>query len=109
MDTHGKGPGLRHIRRRQASIALFACTATILAAGVAACSSGSSSSTSSPNASGPQTITFAESGLGYPAKFAQAGWVAPLTQFNVDKSQFFGAGIAAGTFNNTLYAVPWFQ
>jgi len=157
---------LRHIRRRQASIALFACTATILAAGVAACSSGSSSSTSSPNASGPQTITFAESGLGtegqatqkeinafeaanpnikvniqvlssdsttylgqlehdfisgsstpdvfesdvtYPAKFAQAGWVAPLTQFNVDKSQFFGAGIAAGTFNNTLYAVPWFQ
>ena len=155
---------MRPTRRRQAGIALLACTATVLAAGVAACSSGGG--TSSVAASSSQTIVFAESGLGtegqetqkeinafeaanpnikvsvqvlssdsttylsqlehdfiagsstpdvfesdvtYPAKFAQAGWVDSLAQFNVSTSQFFPAGIAAGTFNNTLYAVPWFQ
>jgi multiple sugar transport system substrate-binding protein len=155
---------MRPTRRRHAGIALLACTATVLAAGVAACSSGGGSSTVA--ASSSQTIVFAESGLGtegqetqkeinafeaanpnikvsvqvlssdsttylsqlehdfiagsttpdvfesdvtYPAKFAQAGWVDSLAQFSVNTSQFFPAGIAAGTFNNTLYAVPWFQ
>jgi trehalose/maltose transport system substrate-binding protein len=154
---------LKRTRRRQAGIALLACTATVLAAGVAACSSGG---TSSVPASSKQTIVFAESGLGtegqqtqkaidgfeaanpnikvtvqvlssdsttylsqlehdfisgsatpdvfesdvtYPAKFAQAGWVLPLTQFSPDTGQFFKTEVAAGTFNNTLYAVPWFD
>jgi len=156
---------LRQTRRRHAGIALLACTATVLAAGVAACSSGSSTS-GSVSASAPQTIVFAESGLGsegqetqkeidafeaanpaikvtvqvlssdsttylsqlehdfiagsstpdvfesdvtYPAKFAQAGWVLPLTQFKPDPSQFFSTEVAAGTYNNTLYGAPWFD
>lgn len=139
--------------------------AVALAAGAAACSS-SSGSSSSVAASAPQTIVFAESGLGtegqqtqvainafekanpnikvtiqvlssdsttylsqlehdfisgsstpdvfesdvtYPAKFAQAGWILPLTQFNVNTSQFFSTEVAAGTYNGTLYAVPWFD
>jgi len=154
---------LRHTRRRQAGIALLACAATVLAAGVTACSSGG---TSSVPASSTQTIVFAESGLGtegqqtqkaidgfeaanpnikvtvqvlssdsttylsqlehdfiagsstpdvfesdvtYPAKFAQAGWVLPLTQFTPDTSQFFQTEVAAGTYNNALYGVPWFD
>src|ERR1700742_1164364 len=44
-----------------------------------------------------------------PAKFPQAGWVLPLTQFKVDTSQFFQTEVDAGTFNNTLYAMPWFD
>lgn len=134
-----------------------------LATGAAACSSNSSSSVA---ASAPQTIVFAESGLGtegqqtqaainafekanpnikvtvqvlssdsttylsqlehdfisgsstpdvfesdvtYPAKFAQAGWVLPLTQFNPAMSQFFPTEVAAGTFNGKYYAMPWFD
>jgi multiple sugar transport system substrate-binding protein len=45
----------------------------------------------------------------YPAKFAQAGWVLPLTQFNVDTGQFFSHEVDAGTYNGTLYAMPWFD
>src|ERR1700735_3806376 len=137
--------------------------AVALVAGAAACSSGSSSTVS---ASAPQTIVFAESGLGtegqqtqvainnfekanpnikvsvqvlssdsttylsqlehdfisgsstpdvfesdvtYPAKFAQAGWVLPLTQFSPNMSQFFSTEVAAGTYNGTNYAMPWFD
>src|SRR6185437_16048573 len=49
--------------------------------------------------SGSTTPDVFESDVTYPAKFAQAGWVLPLTQFKVD----------TGTFNNTLYAMPWFD
>ena len=45
----------------------------------------------------------------YPAKFAQAGWVLPLTQFSPDAGQFFQTEVAAGTYNGSLYAVPWFD
>jgi multiple sugar transport system substrate-binding protein len=58
---------------------------------------------------GSSTPDVFESDVTYPAKFAQAGWVLPLTQFNVNTSQFFPTEVAAGTFNNTLYAVPWFD
>jgi multiple sugar transport system substrate-binding protein len=149
---------------------LLACTATVLAAGVAACSSGNGSSgnnsSGSGSASATQTIVFAESGLGaegeetqkqisafeaanptikvsiqvlspdsttylsqlehdfisgsstpdvfesdvtYPAKFAQAGWVLGLNQFTPDPGQFFQTEVNAGTYNNTLYAAPWFD
>jgi multiple sugar transport system substrate-binding protein len=58
---------------------------------------------------GSSTPDVFESDVTYPAKFAQAGWVLPLTQFNVNTSQFFPTEVAAGTFNSTLYAVPWFD
>jgi trehalose/maltose transport system substrate-binding protein len=59
--------------------------------------------------SGSSTPDVFESDVTYPAKFAQAGWVLPLTQFNVNTSQFFSTEVAAGTYNNTLYGVPWFD
>lgn len=59
--------------------------------------------------SGSSTPDVFESDVTYPAKFAQAGWVLPLTQFSPNTSQFFPTEIAAGTYNNTLYAVPWFD
>jgi multiple sugar transport system substrate-binding protein len=59
--------------------------------------------------SGSTTPDVFESDVTYPAKFAQAGWVLPLTQFNVNTSQYFSTEVAAGTYNGTLYAVPWFD
>ncbi|HTU74213.1 MAG TPA: extracellular solute-binding protein [Trebonia sp.] len=59
--------------------------------------------------SGSATPDVFESDVTYPAKFAQAGWVLPLTRFSPDTGQFFKTEVAAGTFNNTLYAVPWFD
>jgi trehalose/maltose transport system substrate-binding protein len=59
--------------------------------------------------SGSSTPDVFESDVTYPAKFAQAGWVLPLTQFNPDMSQFFAHEVAAGTFNGTYYAMPWFD
>jgi multiple sugar transport system substrate-binding protein len=58
---------------------------------------------------GSSTPDVFESDVTYPAKFAQAGWVMPLTSFNVDTSQYFPHEVAAGTFNSTLYAMPWFD
>jgi trehalose/maltose transport system substrate-binding protein len=58
---------------------------------------------------GSPTPDVFESDVTYPAKFAQAGWVLPLTKFNVDTSQFFPHEVAAGTYNGTLYAIPWFD
>jgi trehalose/maltose transport system substrate-binding protein len=59
--------------------------------------------------SGSPTPDVFESDVTYPAKFAQAGWVLPLTQFKPDTGQFFQTEVAAGTFNGTLYAMPWFD
>ena len=59
--------------------------------------------------SGSSTPDVFESDVTYPAKFAQAGWVLPLTQFNVNTGQFFSTEVAAGTYNGTLYAMPWFD
>src|SRR5580692_9886002 len=59
--------------------------------------------------SGSSTPDVFESDVTYPAKFAQAGWVLPLTQFKVNTGQFFAHEVAAGTFNGTYYAVPWFD
>ena len=47
--------------------------------------------------SGSSTPDVFESDVTYPAKFAQAGWVLPLTQFKPDMSQFFTPEVAAGT------------
>jgi multiple sugar transport system substrate-binding protein len=59
--------------------------------------------------SGSSTPDVFESDVTYPAKFAQAGWVLPLTQFTVNTSQYFSTEVDAGTYNGTLYAVPWFD
>lgn len=59
--------------------------------------------------SGSTTPDVFESDVTYPAKFAQAGWILPLTKFNVNTSQYFSTEVAAGTYNGTLYAVPWFD
>ena len=58
--------------------------------------------------SGSSTPDVFESDVTYPAKFAQAGWVLPLSQFNPDTSQYFASGIAAGTYKGALYGMPWF-
>ena len=58
---------------------------------------------------GSSTPDVFESDVTYPAKFAQAGWAMPLGTLNPDMSQFFPAEVAAGTFNNKPYAIPWFD
>jgi multiple sugar transport system substrate-binding protein len=59
--------------------------------------------------SGSSTPDVFESDVTYPPKFAQAGWLLPLTQFNPDSGQFFQTEVAAGTYKGTLYAAPWFD
>src|SRR5262245_16441312 len=59
--------------------------------------------------SGSSTPDVFESDVTYPAKFAQAGWILPLTRFKPDTGAFFPAEVAAGTYNGTLYAMPWFD
>lgn len=58
---------------------------------------------------GSSTPDVFESDVTYPAKFAQAGWAMALDTFNPDMSQYFPAEVAAGTFNNKPYAIPWFD
>jgi multiple sugar transport system substrate-binding protein len=50
-----------------------------------------------------------ESDVTYPAKFAQAGWVKPLTSLHPNMHQFFRTEVAAGTYKGVSYAVPWFD
>jgi multiple sugar transport system substrate-binding protein len=50
-----------------------------------------------------------ESDVTYPAKFAQAGWVKPLTSLHPNMHQFFPTEVAAGTYKGVTYAVPWFD
>jgi multiple sugar transport system substrate-binding protein len=50
-----------------------------------------------------------ESDVTYPAKFAQAGWVKPLTSLHPNMHQFFTTEVAAGTYKGVSYAVPWFD
>ncbi|HEU5001247.1 MAG TPA: extracellular solute-binding protein [Actinomycetota bacterium] len=58
---------------------------------------------------GSSTPDVFESDVTYPAKFAQAGWAMALDSLNPDMSQYFPAEVAAGTFNNKHYAIPWFD
>lgn len=58
---------------------------------------------------GSSTPDVFESDVTYPAKFAQAGWVANLDQFSPNMSQYFPTEVAAGTFNGHTYAIPWFD
>ena len=58
---------------------------------------------------GSPTPDVFESDVTYPPKFAQAGWVLNLKKLHPDMSQFFQTEVAAGTFNGSPYAVPWFD
>ena len=58
---------------------------------------------------GSSTPDVFESDVTYPAKFAQAGWVLSLSSLNPNMAQFFPHEVAAGTYNGTPYAVPWFD
>jgi multiple sugar transport system substrate-binding protein len=50
-----------------------------------------------------------ESDVTYPAKFAQAGWIKPLTSLHPNMHKFFATEVAAGTYKGAPYAVPWFD
>ncbi|MHB8294149.1 MAG: ABC transporter substrate-binding protein [Acidimicrobiales bacterium] len=44
----------------------------------------------------------------WPATFAKAGWIAPLTQFHPNTGAFFAGQVKSGTYNGKTYAMPWF-
>lgn len=58
---------------------------------------------------GSSTPDVLESDVTYPAKFAQAGWIRSLESFKPEMSRFFPTIVAAGQFNGTTYAIPWFD
>ena len=58
---------------------------------------------------GSSTPDVFESDVTYPAKFAQAGWVLSLKSLHPNLGAFFPAEVAAGTYQGTAYAVPWFD
>lgn len=58
---------------------------------------------------GSSTPDVFESDVTYPAKFAQAGWIKPLTSFKPETSKFFKSEMEAGEFEGTAYAIPWFD
>jgi multiple sugar transport system substrate-binding protein len=58
---------------------------------------------------GSSTPDVLESDVTYPAKFAQAGWIKPLSSLKPNLKQFFATEVAAGTFKGTAYALPWFD
>jgi multiple sugar transport system substrate-binding protein len=58
---------------------------------------------------GSGTPDVLESDVTYPAKFAQAGWIKPLTSLHPNMHQFFPSEVAAGTYKGVAYAVPWFD
>jgi len=58
---------------------------------------------------GAATPDVFESDVTYPAKFAQAGWILPLTKFHPDMGKFFPTITAAGDYKGVTYAIPWFD
>lgn len=58
---------------------------------------------------GSSTPDVFESDVTYPAKFALAGWIKPLTSLHPNMGQFFATEVAAGTYKGVAYAVPWFD
>ncbi|MHB1469719.1 MAG: extracellular solute-binding protein [Solirubrobacteraceae bacterium] len=58
---------------------------------------------------GSSTPDLFESDVTYPAKFAQAGWIKPLTSFKPETSKFFKSEMEAGEFEGAVYAIPWFD
>ena len=58
---------------------------------------------------GSSTPDLLESDVTYPAKFAQAGWIASLDSFKPEMSQFFPTQVASGEYKGQTYAIPWFD
>lgn len=58
---------------------------------------------------GSKSPELLESDVTYPAKFAQAGWIKPLTSFKPETSKFFKSELEAGEYQGTVYAIPWFD
>jgi multiple sugar transport system substrate-binding protein len=50
-----------------------------------------------------------ESDVTYPAKFAKAGWVRPLSSFRPETNKFFPTQMQTGEYQGTVYAIPWFD
>jgi multiple sugar transport system substrate-binding protein len=44
----------------------------------------------------------------WPAQFAANGYLADMSQFNVDQDAFAEGSIASNTYDETLYGVPWY-
>lgn len=42
------------------------------------------------------------------AEFARAGWIEPIPEGTVDRSDFLEGPLESATYEGTLYAVPWF-
>jgi multiple sugar transport system substrate-binding protein len=58
---------------------------------------------------GSPTPDVLESDVTYPAKFAKAGWIKPLSSFNPPLTSFFANAVAAGEYEGKPYAIPWFS
>lgn len=58
---------------------------------------------------GSATPDLFESDVTYPAKFAAAGWIKPLTSYKPQASKFFRSEMQAGEYEGTVYAIPWFD
>jgi multiple sugar transport system substrate-binding protein len=44
----------------------------------------------------------------WPSAFARAGWIANLSSFHPNNSEFFPGQVATGAYNGGTYAIPWF-
>ncbi|HUC55976.1 MAG TPA: extracellular solute-binding protein [Streptosporangiaceae bacterium] len=44
----------------------------------------------------------------WPSAFARSGWIANLSSFHPDTSEFFPGQMATGEYNGGVYAIPWF-
>jgi multiple sugar transport system substrate-binding protein len=44
----------------------------------------------------------------WPSAFARAGWIANLSSYHPNNSEFFPGQVATGAFNGGTYAIPWF-
>jgi multiple sugar transport system substrate-binding protein len=58
---------------------------------------------------GSPTPDVLESDVTYPAKFAKAGWIKPLSSFNPPLGSFFANAVASGEYEGKPYAIPWFS
>ncbi|MGH2904452.1 MAG: extracellular solute-binding protein [Solirubrobacteraceae bacterium] len=58
---------------------------------------------------GSSTPDIFESDVTYPAKFARAGWIKPLTSYEPETSKFFKTEMEAGEYEGSVYAIPWFD
>ncbi len=44
----------------------------------------------------------------WPSSFARAGWIANLSSFHPNNSDFFSGQVSTGAYNGGTYAIPWF-